>query len=183
MKKPPNRRIDPKVPHYRGGGGVYYGLLIRGGHYLLLSFSQAGIHPVTCGHALYRLQEQHMVLSAIAKSAFHPQKQNGCKETYLYSGYKWTNKNKWLCSHAISSWSTAFASMTSVSFQKGSKIHAPLQSFASCQHLKSVNLREITVDSQHGNSSSSTLATPESWMLSVPVELRIRICQRISCVL
>lgn len=52
VKKPPNRRIDPKVPHYRGGGGVYYGLLIRGGHYLLLSFSQAGIHPVTCGHAL-----------------------------------------------------------------------------------------------------------------------------------
>ncbi len=70
---------------------------------------------------------------------------------------------------------------------KAQKIHAPLQSFASCQHLKSGNLREITVHSQPGNSSPSTfsniwmLSLPFYVMVSLPVELRIWICQRISC--
>ena len=57
-----------------------------------------------------------------------------------------------------SSWSTAFASVTSVSFQKESKIHAPLRSFVSYQHLKSVNLREIILNFSN---------TEKSWMLSV----------------
>ena len=174
--KPTHR---PKSSPLPGGWRGYEGFTYKGWTLSSSLFFSGGYTSVTCSGAL-KTSSYSLLLP---KSAFHPQKQNGCKETYLYSGYKWTNKNKWLCSHAISSWSTAFASVTSVSFQKGSKIHAPLQSFASCQHLKSVNLKKITVDSQHDNSSSSTLATPESWMLSVPVELRIRICQRFSCLL
>lgn len=85
-----------------GGGGVY----LKGVHHYLL-LRRVYIRDLLLRSKDFILQGGNIApfknsiwySLLLPRVPRHPQKQNGCKETYLYSGYKWMNKNKWLCSH------------------------------------------------------------------------------------
>lgn len=148
-------------------------------------FFTGGYPSVTCSFALKTSSCKagilHMVLSAIAKSAFHPQKQNGCKETYLLDTNERTRRND--CAAMLYPVDLQHLLWWHLYHSKKDQ-----KSMHLCRALRAVNTWNLGTSGKSRVIPNPAAAHPwltfsNTWMLSVPLELRLRICQRISCAL